>query len=311
MQPVRPVDLHLHEDLRRVVAHLRAHDGDRPARLRLAAIDEQHVRGLAPLQEGPRPQSARLGRLAGHHGIDLLERARVDHRDRLGAPPASVRVGKAPARGRRGVAVVEVAEVVVDALPRPAAEALAERLVGERDLRLLAAALAEDPADQRRDRNRVGRLPVLDLLAEGRVLDGHLVGVRARLRDVGVDAIDVVDEVLLHLRALGSRRLGGAVHHLLQLFLVVVGDEHLRGVHLDVRGSRQLAERGASGVAEHVHQEQPVVRRRVPRAEHRVGSGLAEDLRDAEGVPVDLHTRPRRRLERGSRSGRRGRRRRA
>src|SRR5207249_7295825 len=91
----------------------------------------------------------------------------------------------------------------------------------QRRAQLMAAALAEDAADQRRLGDHVGDLPVLRLLAERRVFAGHLRRVEPGLGDVRVDAGDVVGDVLDELRALGAAEHGGLVYLALQVGLGV------------------------------------------------------------------------------------------
>src|SRR5207247_1233494 len=53
-----------------------------------------------------------------------------------------------------------------------------------------AAALAEDPSDQRRLRDHVGGRPVCRCLPDCRVFRGQLGRIQQRLIDVGIDAVD-------------------------------------------------------------------------------------------------------------------------
>ncbi len=163
-----------------------------------------------------------------------------------------------------------------------AAEAPLERLQRERRVDLVAPALAEDPADQRRLGDHVGELPGLRRLAGGGVLGGQQQRVRLGRVDVGVDPVDVVLGVWIDLRAGGAVQLRREVDLGLEVLLGVRRDRPLRLVHLAVgrRAAGERRELAAGGVAQHVDQEQPVLGGRIAGAEHHLGARVAVDVRD-------------------------------
>ena len=153
---------------------------------------------------------------------------------------------------------------------------------GRRRLDLAAAAPAEDAADQRGDRDHVCRLPFLGRHVPSVVFGRHLQRVELRRVDVLVDPRDVFVRssttpwprvpVFLWARSTCSCRSDS----------VYGASCHCTRVHLAVRrrAAGERGERRAARVAQHVHQEQPVLRAGVARAEHHVGVRLAVDVGD-------------------------------
>ena len=184
------VDLLLHQDLRREVGDLRAEHRDRRAALGLGARDEQRVRGA-------RDARRRLSSSAADRRAARRRRAprrpaagRSSRRPRSGSTtlPGSGSAATLGASGTRMYGKRVPSCTVVGASgslarrksfhtrgPGALSEALLGRLQHERGVDLVAAALAEDPGDQRGDRDHVGDLPVLGALrvAEQRVLARH------------------------------------------------------------------------------------------------------------------------------------------
>ncbi len=163
------------QDLRHEVADLRAHHCDRVAGRRLPGGDELPVGGVAggfdrclqALADGCGRTSRRdrgAGRLGEADAAGLRQRQAA-----LGEGAAGL-IGKALGDRRRRLGVVLGAEVrpgpAAGLLPHP----LDERLHRQRRVQLVAAALAEDAADQRSDRDHVGRLPRFHRLVQERVL---------------------------------------------------------------------------------------------------------------------------------------------
>ncbi len=195
-------------------------------------------------------------------------------------------------RGDRVVAHAELVECLRAALR---AELLLQVLqqVGVGDL--AAAALAEDAADQAGDRDDVLHAPVLrdGLVTRGRVVGRQRGGIGVRLGDVGVHARDVVLDHLLGQLALLAVLLRQPVDLRDRARLRVRGEQQLVVVHL-LELARRAEERGEGAlavVAQHVHQEQPVLGLRVAGAERERLVGVAVDVRHVVGVAVDRHAR--------------------
>ena len=196
--------------------------------------------------------------------------------------------------GRR-LWVVERLEVPPDlsALARP--EPLLRRPKGQRGAELAAPALAEDPRNQRGDRNHVRDLPLVAGQADalGRVdqavLARQLHRVGAGLVDELVDAGDVVVDVPLDHHARRPIQLVRAVVLELELRLVVGGVGPDRHVHGGVGAARERGELGAAGMAERVDHEQAVLAGDVAGPEHRSPAGRAVDVGNAERVAPDRH----------------------
>ena len=184
-------------------------------------------------------------------------------------------------------------------------------LVQDRVRELLAAAVAEDPADQRRDLDDVldGERLRAERLPDRRVLGGHhRQGVQRALggRDVGVDPGDVVVRV---------REICGPSGRLAAAQLTWSGEVLLRVglalpdalVHRHVRAAGELGQVALAGVAQHVDEEQAVLgasrtrsrtsarracrrrcgaRRTARRARSsRPGSGLSVPATSPDGTP--------------------------
>ena len=229
-----------------------------------------------------RGRAARLRR----HDLVRLQRPAIGARHRA-RPLRRALVGEAlPEHRRRGLGVLGGAEVAERAQALALAEALLERVGDLRPRELLAAALAEDAADQRRRGDQVGLLPGLRALrmAERRVLAGQLRRVELGLVDVGVDAGDVVADVALDLLAVGAEEVRQLGRLALEVGLRVGRDLPLLGVHRRVGAAREVGQLGPARVAQDVHEEQPVLRGRVARPEHGAVARGAVDVRHAEAA---------------------------
>ena len=277
----RGVDVLLHEDLRVEVGDLGAGDEQRVPARGLAAGDEQRVGG----RQRRREQALPAGRPADHDVV-LAQRVRIGARDPARALRARL-VRELPAQhGHRRGGVLGGAEVAEHARRGAPAEAALER---GRDLRpgeLVAAAAAEDAADQRRGGDHVGALPrVRPLRApDRRVLARQLGRVELGLGDVLVDAGDVVVDVATEDLALRPEQARILRRLALEVLLGVRGDLPLLGVHRGVRAAREARQLAAAGVPQRVHEEQAVLRARVAEAEHRPVARGAVDVRDAEAA---------------------------
>jgi hypothetical protein len=291
----RAVELLLDQDLRHEVAHLRPHHRDRVAAARLARGHEQRVR-LVLVGEDRARVEAECARAAAllrrRRDRRVLHAAGIGHREAAPCERAARLVREAlAAHGVRRLGVVLRAEVAPVAPPLPLAESLHERLERLRRVQLAPAALAEDAADERGRGHHVGALPRLERDAQQRVLGRLLARVDLRLGDVLVHARDVLAQVIAELHAALAVDLVRQVDLKLEVGLVVGRQLPLRAVHLAVGGGaaderRQLR---AAGVAQHVHQEQAVLRRGVARAEQHVAARLAVDVRHA--VALVAHDR--------------------
>ena len=269
----RRVHALLHQDLRVEVGDLRAGDEQRMAALRFRAGHEQRVRG-AGREAGEEP--------AGRGRLGELQRAGVGSGDALGAGRL---VREALLQDRHGrLGILGGAEVLERGRPSLLPEARLERVGELRELQLLAAALAEDPAHERSRGDDVGGLERLRDFADGGVLAGQLGGVELGLEDVLVDAGQVVLGIRLDLLALLAEVLGQVVDLSLEVLLVVRRDRPRVGVHRRVRSAREARQLGPAGVTQDVHEEQPVLGADVPEPEHRARAGLAVDVRDAEAL---------------------------
>jgi len=97
------------------------------------------------------------------------------------------------------------------------------------------------------------------------------------------------------LRALGPVQRRRVVQLRLQVGFGVGRDRPLHLIHRAIarRAADERGQFGFGGVAQHVHQEQPVLGARIARAEHNAGARAAVDVRDAEAaVALDRHVRP-------------------
>ena len=251
----------------------------------------QDARGELP--RGGR--GARRGRVAarGRNHVRGLEGAAVGQGDALRVG-WRLSIGKPLAvHGRRGLGVVELLEVRPDLPSNTGAEAVLRRLERLGESELPAAALAEDPRDQRGDRDHIGDLPLVPRQADALrgvdqvVLAGQLGRIGAGLRDVLVDPGYVVVDVLLELHSLLSVEARGTVVLNLEVGLAVwrVGPDRL--VHRGIGAAGERRKLGASRVAQGVDHEQPVLGRDVARPEHRPGARRAVDVRDVVGVSLD------------------------
>ena len=192
----------LHQDLRVEVADLRPGDHQRVAALAFGAAHQQGVRGAHR-----RAGEEGAGRARGVE----LQRALVGASDARG-PLGRHLVGEAlleDGHGRLGV--LGGAEVLEGACPVALAEAALQGIGEQRELQLLATALAEDPADHRGRGDDVRGLEELgaERAADRDVLARHLGRVELGLEDVLVDARQVVLGVGDDPRALGDRGTSG------------------------------------------------------------------------------------------------------
>ena len=264
------VEVGLHHDLGVEVAELRPHHGQRVAVLGFAVADEQEVRHFPFRGTG----------LAGGLGRRGALRSGVDDRRAGGRPGRDGVVGERFARRRRRFGVVDLAQVAEDLEPfgrsEVALEAREQCGVGH----FVAASVAEDRADEREAGDRVGDV------------DRRQQTLRRRHRGlVGVDAFDPVLQVLFDLFAL--RALFGQDFLLFGDVFDPFGARRERTVFKQQaeRIDAGHAERGGVGRAEAEVQEQAAVLGGDPAgAEHHVGAGLAEDVRDVVAVAHDFKT---------------------
>ena len=176
------------------------------------------------------------------------------------------------------------------------AELFFKRLQHQRGAHFTAPALAEEAADQRGLGDHVGELPFFWHFPEGAVLSRHQVGVELGGVDVGVDAGDEFPAVFNRPRARSPVHRGRVLDLRFQVGFGVGRDQPLRAVHRAVAfgAARERGQFGAPGVAQQVHQEQPVLRARVARAEHHARARAAVDVGHAEGpVALDRNVRAR------------------
>ena len=314
----RTVQVLLHQDLRHVVADLRAHHGDRVTGRRLARGDELPVGGVRALGGGAhqvRPDAAARRARAGGAGHRRrrrrgLDRAGVGQREpALGERVAGLVVEPLAADRRDRLGVALLAEVLPGQAALLRAEALRERLEDLRGVQLAPAALAEDAADERRRRDDVVERPRVGRLAERRVLGGQLARVELGRVDVGVDALHVGRGVVDDLLAAGAVLLGRVVDLALQVGLGVGRQRPLRAVHLAVgRPSRPrttTAARGRCGAGCPSGTGDP----RRPRSRRRTSCRPASRRRrGARRRPCRARWSRPRAASRSTRSGRRARR---
>ncbi len=246
-----------------------------------AEVRQRPVRGTDRGRRGGRGRRAVRGE---------AHRTGVGQRQATGRERVRGLVGEALVedRGRR-LGVVGLAEVAPGGLAALMSEPPLQSLQRERGMQLVAAALAEDRADQRGDRDHVGQLPGLRRLSRRRVFERHQGWVELGRLDVRVDTGDVVLAVADQSRPGRSVQLRRPVDLGLEILLGVGGDLPLVLVRLDV-GRRAADERRqvrAGGVAQHVHQEQAVLGTRVTGAEHQLGARVAVDVRDAVALVTD------------------------
>jgi hypothetical protein len=102
-------------------------------------------------------------------------------------------------------------------------------------------------------------------------------------------------DVALHRRPGRAEHVVEPVRLALQVGLGVRSDRPLLGVLRRVRAAREPRQLAAPGVAQHVHEEQPILGARVAEAEHRPVARRAVDVRHAEAlVAHDRDVRARR-----------------
>ncbi len=325
------MDVLLGEDLRVEVADLRPHHGQRVARSRMAGSHEEGVRIGVREAEQPaaaRPPAACLCRgprgPARGHGRDVGDcRAGRTRDDRLeDDAPGVGECRAAPSRmggrllvregpagdGRRCLGVVALAPVVPEGRARGFAEAVAEadKDLGPREL--VAAPLAENPADQGGRRQEVCELPRIraERTVDRRVLGRHQREVELGLVDVQVDPGDVARRVVDDLLAVGAVALREEVDLPLELGLGVRGVDERALVHRPVarRPAGEPGELAAAGVAEGVHLEEPVLRRGEPRRELGSRPGGTVDVGNPEVRVPDDHPVVARPLDRPDVAGR-------
>jgi hypothetical protein len=192
---------------------------------------------------------------------------------------------------QRRLGVLGRAEVAEDARAARGPEARLQRLGDPRPFELLAAALAEDPADQRRGRDQIARRPRVGALRapDRGVLAGHLRRIELGLVDVGVDAGDVVLDVALDQRAGRPEDVVELVGLALEVGVGVRRHLPLLAVHRGVRAAREARQLAAAGVAQHVHEEQAVLGPGVAEPEHRAVARAPVDVGDAEALVAHDH----------------------
>lgn len=167
-------------------------------------------------------------------------------------------------------------------------------LLDQRRLQLHAPAGAEDPADQRGDGHHIGRREVGDAIAGEHIGvggQGVLTGLGEQalgLSDVGVDAGDVTHDVVVGLLPAGALE-PDAVDLALQIGLGIGRLRPLTLLHAAVacRPAGEAAELAATGVAQYVHQPQPVTACGEARAELGARAGGAGDVWDAGCLVAD------------------------
>ena len=269
----------LHQDLRVEVADLRPGHHQRVTALGLRAADQQRV--------------GRAHRRAGEE--------RAGGADRVELERAPVRAGDAPGGGRPGgrlvrealvedghgrLLVLGRAEVLEGLRALALAEALVQRVGELGELQLLPAALAEDPADHRGGGDDVRGLEQVrsERLADRGVLARQLRRVELGLEDVLVDAREVVLGVADDLRPLRPEVLRQVGDLALEVGFGVGRDGPLLRVLALVGAAGEARELAAPRVAQHVHEEQPVLGADVAEAEHRRRARRAVDVRDAEAA---------------------------
>ncbi len=263
-----------------------SHHDRRVAALRFARRDQQRVGGrgaqrAAVEQTADRPQQATSGKRArvspgrrSARHLGQLHAAGIGKRQPTHVLAGRRLVGEALAvDGGWRPDVIGVSEIAPDTLAALAAELALGLFEGECRVQLATAALAEDSADQRGGRDDVAAGPVLgsQRLPDRRVLTRHLGRVEPGLGDVLVDAGDVVGDVLAKLIGLRFKSLWAIVALALQVLLRVGGVRPHLLVHLAVgrRSSRERGQLAPPGVAQHIHEEEPILGARVTEAEHR------------------------------------------
>ena len=316
----RTMHILLVQDLGREVGDLGAEDRNRMAPGAMSRIHQQGVaqRHPARYQLGqvhvyalPRRDSCGRPRLlvtdvvtaAARRGEHVGDARQVG----LGAVDV-IHIRKGLLKRRWGERIVLLPHVTPNRQTPLRPERLGQGFVEQPALDLPTAADGEDRLDDRRHCHHVGGCPLARHLlpsGQGRVLDRHLVGgVSDRVRDVRVDAADVVGAVVVDLLTLGraaERRgvpLGQKVCLIGQLRVAVSGHLRDRAVLVDggLRRPDELRQTGPPNMPQCIHHEEAVMRGRVADAELRVGTCAAVDVRDPEAlVPDDVRAIVRRR----------------
>ena len=274
-----PVEVLLHQDLRDVVADLRAHHARsrgrwpsaarRPAPSWTRAAASRARAGAA--RRRTRSRSDRAGRLLGRAGrpASSFDRARVGQREAaLGERRCASRTGSAcrrpssaprgrsssGSRARRGgppCLPKRFSNACIVSAERSSLPPPLPKMPPISDASAITSVASSARAACRARRTR----------------RASSCGSSARLGDVGVDAGDVLVDVLDRLLPACAVELRRVVDLLLQVRLGVRRDLPLVAVHRAVAGAPPTNddELGAAGVAQDVHEEQAVLRRRRSR----------------------------------------------
>ena len=200
------VQVLLHQDLGNEVADLRAHHRDRMPGRRVLGRDQLPVGGVAAFAQAALDRGAKAAaapdaptRSSGDRGFAnrAADRAAPGHvwQRRCASRRGSAWRSSSALRGRssNGTRARRCGP--------PWLRSGRRSLHGQRRVQLVAAAAAEDAADQRGNRDDVGRLPRFDRLVQQRVLARPQCRVGARRGDVGVDPVDIALHVFDRLLA--------------------------------------------------------------------------------------------------------------
>ncbi len=265
----------LHHDLGIVVAELRPRDEERLARGRAPAARHQEVGGELP----------RL------RHVEADDAAGVDEQRARRRMTARMAVVEAPADGRRRVGIVRFHQVDEGLAAALRAELRAQPREEVGVAHLGAAAVAEDRADERDDREAV--------------VDGPGLGRGAALLEVRVDPVGVGAQVAQDLTALAAEGV--------DQLLLLRGDQRFRlgarheglsaGDERERVDARDVGHGRARRAPAELEQQAAVLGGDEAGAEPEVVRRLPVDVRHAEGVALDGQARAPGRLL-GGRAGR-------
>ena len=179
--------------------------------------------------------------------------------------------GNRPRRTVTGASRSSAARKSRNTLRAAAAEPLVERGRHLGPVELVAAAAPEDAADERRGGDQVLALPrVRPLRPPDRgVLARQLRRVELRLGDVLVDAGDVVVASWRRISPCGPSGAGSCWAWRVRSASVYGATAHCSASIAALGAAGEARQLRAPGVAQHVHEEQPVLGARVAEAEHR------------------------------------------
>ena len=297
----RPVQRLLHEQVRDLIAGLRAEDGDGMAR-RGVGTGNQH--GAAHAGRVPEPAAdasdsvwtpcgghgfvGRCGRGDRTAGADRGRRAEVGEGDRGRIDGTVLAIGELPAHGHRGFRIERVQGVIENLAPGVRPERLLQLLEPYRIHSLVPAAFTEDATDDRAGEHEIRRGVGLWGHFQQRVLLGAF-WCGGRGAQHSPCRIDAADEAVEARAQFGPLRAGArqCVELGLRVLTGVSGRPQLLDILVDAGWSEELAEPAGAQVPNDVHCEHSALCTGPTGAVGGVLIRRAVDERHAVFIPLD------------------------